>query len=123
MHRALVLLALLALLGHLARSPAAVPALPARLDAAPAPAPLALTDYLALLERIAPAARAGAEDYLAAFARRCGRALTVSELRHAVADGAGDPVLLGLIRARQTGDEAARARLARTLACPAEGAR
>ena len=50
-----------------------------------------LADYLALLQQISPAAEAGARDYLAAFARRCGRALTPTELRRAMADGDGDP--------------------------------
>ena len=58
-----------------------------------------LDAYLDMLSRIAPAARDGAEAYLQAFKARCGRDLTPVELRRAVADGPGDPVLLGMIRA------------------------
>lgn len=52
-----------------------------------------LEEYLLALERIAPSARDGAEAYLQAFRRRCGRALTVAELRRLVAEGTGNPVL------------------------------
>jgi hypothetical protein len=58
-----------------------------------------LADYLGLLRQIARRAEAGTKDYLAAFERRCGRALTATELRQAMSDGDGDPVLMGLIRA------------------------
>ncbi len=71
----------------------------------PLPAPLtqydaALNDYLLLLGQIAPAAQMGAQDYLQAYAQRCGRRLDVTELRKALADGDGDPVLMAMIRAR-----------------------
>src|SRR5574338_335411 len=77
-----------------------------------------LADYLALLRRIAPAAEEGAQDYLAAFAQRCGRPLTMAALRRAMAEGDGDPVLMGLIGARQLQDAAARERLAGQIRCP-----
>ncbi len=77
-----------------------------------------LADYLALLRQIAPAAEAGARDYLAAFERRCGRALTPAELRRAMADGDGDPVLMALIRANHLGDTAGREQLAGQIRCP-----
>ena len=82
-----------------------------------------LADYLGLLRQIAPAAEAGTKDYLAAFERRCGRALTATELRQAMSDGDGDPVLMGLIRASHLRDTAARERLAGQVRCPARGAR
>ena len=82
-----------------------------------------LTDYLALLRQIAPAAEAGARDYLAAFARRCGRHLTPAELRRAMADGDGDPVLMALIRANHMGDTAGREQLAGQIRCPGKAPR
>lgn len=82
-----------------------------------------LADYLALLRQIAPAAEAGARDYLAAFARRCGRPLTPAELRRAIADGDGDPALMGLIRANHLGDTAGREQLTGQIRCPGKAAR
>lgn len=82
-----------------------------------------LADYLALLQQIAPAAEDGAKDYLAAFAHRCGHALTTAELRSAMSEGNGDPVLMGLIRARQLQDSAAREQLAAQIHCPGRGTR
>ena len=82
-----------------------------------------LADYLALLRQIAPAAEAGARDYLAAFAQRCGRALTPAELRRAMADGDGDPALMALIRANHLGDTAGREQLAGQIRCPGKAAR
>lgn len=77
-----------------------------------------LPDYLGLLRQIAPAAEAGARDYLAAFERRCGRPLSAMELRRAMSQGDGDPVLMGLIRANQLSDAAARERLVGQVRCP-----
>lgn len=74
--------------------------------------------YLTLLERIAPAARDGAESYLAASRQRCGRLLTVQELRQAVADGAGDPVLMAMMRASAQRDAALLQRLSTSVPCP-----
>ena len=82
-----------------------------------------LADYLALLRQIAPAAEAGARDYLAAFARLCGRPLTPAELRRAMADGDGDPALMGLIRANHLGDTAGREQLAGQIRCPGKATR
>ena len=82
-----------------------------------------LADYLGLLRQIAPAAETGARDYLAAFARRCGRPLTPAELRRAMADGEGDPVLMALIRANHLGDTAGREQLAGQIHCPGKAAR
>ncbi|RJG00562.1 hypothetical protein [Noviherbaspirillum sedimenti] len=78
---------------------------------------LPLDAYLALLERIAPAARNGAETFLAASRQRCGRQLTVQELRQAVADGAGEPVLMAMMRASAQRDAALLQRLSNSVPC------
>ena len=67
-----------------------------------------MDDYLGLLAQISPAAREGAQGYLQAFQRRCGRALTTQELRRAVSDGDGDAVLMGMIRAHHPSQQAQR---------------
>lgn len=76
-----------------------------------------LDDYLQALAQIAPAARTAADQYLAAFHRRCGRTLTARELRRAVADGAGDPVLMRMIGAAQQQDQQTLRALAATISC------
>lgn len=81
-----------------------------------------LADYLGLLRQIAPAAEAGTKDYLAAFERRCGRLLSTTELRRAMSQGDGDPVLMGLIRANQQRDNGAREQLPGQIACLGKGA-
>ena len=81
-----------------------------------------LADYLGLLRQIAPAAEAGTKDYLAAFERRCGRTLSTTELRRAMSQGDGDPVLMRLIRASYQRDSAAREQLTGQIACPGKGA-
>lgn len=58
-----------------------------------------LDAYLDALAQISPAAREGAAAYLDTFRRRCGRPLKTVELRQAIADGAGDPVLMTMMRA------------------------
>ena len=80
-----------------------------------------LADYLGLLRQIAPAAEAGTKDYLAAFERRCGRTLSTTELRRAMSQGDGDPVLMGLIRASYQRDSAAREQLAGQIVCLGKG--
>ena len=77
-----------------------------------------LADYLGLLQQIAPAAEAGAKAYLAAMQQRCGRDLSTGELRQAITQGGGDPVLMGLIRASHLKDTAAQAQWIRQLRCP-----
>lgn len=77
-----------------------------------------LDDYLGLLQQIAPAAEAGARAYLAVFQRRCGRPMRTSELRRALSQGDGDPVLLGLIRASHLRDGAGEAQWAQQVRCP-----
>ncbi len=76
-----------------------------------------LSTYLDALERIAPAARAGADAYLDAFRRRCGRALETVALRRAIADGFGDPVLMAMMRAAARHDAAALRRLSGSVSC------
>ena len=96
--------------------------------AAPPPAPPApatplpgeempMADFLGLLAQIAPAAREGAEAYMQAFEQRCGRALRTAELRRAMSEGDGDPVLMGMIRASQLRDAKAFADLGQRLVC------
>jgi hypothetical protein len=79
---------------------------------------VSLPDYLDLLGRIAPAAREGAQAYAEAFQARCGRPLRTTELRVAVSQGDGDPVLMGMIRATHMRDEATLRRLAASIQCP-----
>ncbi|PZQ01888.1 MAG: hypothetical protein DI587_03440 [Variovorax paradoxus] len=76
-----------------------------------------LADYLGLLQQIAPAAEGGARTYLAAVQLRCGRSLDVAELRLAMTQDGGDPVLMGLIRATATQDMASRQRWVGQLTC------
>jgi hypothetical protein len=85
--------------------------------AAPLKDDIPLDAYLDTLGRIAPAARAGADTYLNAFQRRCGRPLTVIELRRAIADGAGEPVLMAMMRAASQHDTATLQRLSSSVSC------
>lgn len=109
--------------------PAAAQTSPARaaLATIAAPAPPApseahqVSDYLGLLQQIAPAAEGGARTYLAAIRLRCGRSLDITELRRAMAQDSGDPVLMGLIRATATQDHVARERWVAQLACTRQG--
>ena len=82
-----------------------------------------LSDYLGLLQRIAPAAAQGSKVYLAAYRLQCGRTLGTAELRRAISKEGGDPVLMGLIRPSHEQDTAARAQFLRQIHCPAGGAR
>jgi hypothetical protein len=78
---------------------------------------LPIGPYLSLLSQVAPAARDGAEAYMAAFRKRCGRGLATVELRRAFAEGSGDPTLMAMIRATHQKDTAAVQRLGATIAC------
>lgn len=80
-----------------------------------------MADYLALLKSITPAARDGAEAYLAAYERRCGRAMKTADLRKAMADGDGDPVLMGMIRASHYRDKATLVSLEASVRCEQHG--
>ena len=97
--------------------------------AAPASAPpiaaehMPMADYLGLLARIAPAAEEGARHYLLAFQHRCGRPLATADLRRAMSDGDGDPVLMAMIRASHLRDTVALTRLGPSVACDRGAAR
>ena len=79
-----------------------------------------LADYLALLQRIAPASEAGARTYVAAVRLRCGQALDAAALRRVMARAGGDPVLMGLIRAAATQDHRVRDHAMAQIQCPRE---
>lgn len=83
----------------------------------PASADMPMDDYLALLAQIAPAARDGAETYLLAARRRCRTSLTSAQLRRAMSEGAGDPILMGMIRASQLRDAKAIVELEARMDC------
>ena len=82
-----------------------------------------LADYLALLAQIAPPARDGAQAYLQAFQQRCGRQMKTAELRRAMSEGDGDPVLMGMIRASHLGDSNGIAQLGQRVVCDPRAAR
>lgn len=79
---------------------------------------VAIDTYLALIAQVAPVARDGAEAYMAAFSARCGRPLRTVELRRAFAQGNGDAVLMGMIRASYERDTGAVHRLGASISCP-----
>lgn len=85
--------------------------------AAPATQDASLQAYLDTLRAIAPAARDGADAYLAAHLQRCGRRMSAAALREAVAHGEGEPVLMAMMRAASVRDTAALQQLARTVPC------
>ncbi len=109
--------ALVATLGALTLANACAQTSPAQGNLASAD-DMPLADYLGLLRQIAPAAEDGAKAYLAAFRQRCGRTVSTAELRRAISDGQGDPVLMGLIRASQLRDAHAREQWLARLRCP-----
>lgn len=111
-----------ALIALLAFSSAHAQTSPAR-GAITAEGDMPMADFLVLLQQIAPAAAEGAKVYLGAYRLQCGRTLSTAELRHALAREGGDPVLMGLIRATQQQDLAARTQLVRQIRCPAGGVR
>ena len=76
-----------------------------------------LDDYLGLLTQIAPAAHDGAQAYRQAFQQRCDRSLKTAELRRAMSDGDGDPVLMAMIRASHLRDASAIAQLRQRVVC------
>jgi hypothetical protein len=82
-----------------------------------------LTDYLGLLAQISPAAHDGAQAYLQAFEQRCKRSMKASELRRAMSEGDGDPVLMGMIRASHLRDAAGLAQLGQRVTCDQRGGR
>jgi hypothetical protein len=76
-----------------------------------------MPDYLRLLGQISPAAQRGAQAYLLAFEQRCGRPLRTAQLRQAMADGDGDPVLMAMIRASHLRDTSALGPLGQRIHC------
>ena len=96
---------------------------PAFSDRAPSSEPLdyredvTLDQYLFALQQISPAARDGTQAYVDAYAKRCGRALSVVSLRRMVAEGQGDPLLMGMIRAAHLRDDATLRRLTASVTC------
>ena len=82
-----------------------------------------MADYLALLQQISPAAHQGAQAYLQAHERRCRRSLSSRELRRAMAEGDGDPLLMAMIRASHLQDGPGLARLGEQVSCTRRAAR
>ena len=76
-----------------------------------------MPDYLGLLGQISPAAQRGAQAYLLAFEQRCGRPLRTAQLRQAMADGDGDPVLMAMMRASHLRDTSALGPLGQRIRC------
>ena len=76
-----------------------------------------MPDYLGLLGQISPAAQRGAQAYLLTFEQRCGRSLRTAQLRQAMADGDGDPVLMAMIRASHLRDTSALGPLGQRIRC------
>jgi len=79
-----------------------------------------LSDYLGLLQQLAPAAAEGAKVYLAAYRLQCGQTLSTGDLRQAMSKDGGDPVLMGLIRATQEQNTAQRTQWVRQIRCAGE---
>lgn len=77
----------------------------------------AMAEYLGLLSQIAPSARDGAEAFRTAYRRSCGREIRTSELRRAVAEGTGDPVLMQMMRASHERNDPELIRLAGLIQC------
>jgi hypothetical protein len=78
-----------------------------------------LDEYLRALERLTPAARDGAEAYMTAFEKKCRRPMRTIELRTAVSEGNGDPILMAMIRASHYKDLSVLESLATAVSCPA----
>lgn len=76
-----------------------------------------MADYMALLAQIAPAAEEGAKAYQQIFQQRCGRQLVTADLRRAMSDGDGDPVLMAMIRATHLRDTTVLTRLGQRISC------
>jgi hypothetical protein len=103
-----------------------VPALPALAQTSSEPAvtgDVPIADYLALLQQISPAAHQGAQAYLQAHERRCRRSLSSRELRKAMAEGDGDPLLMAMIRASHLQDGPGLTRLGEQVSCTRKAAR
>lgn len=107
-------------LASLAAMTALAAALPAPAQTPSEPAvtgEVPMADYLALLQQISPAAHQGAQAYLLAHERRCRRSLSSRELRQAMAEGDGVPLLMAMIRASHLQDGPGLARLGEQVTC------
>jgi len=109
------------LIAGAAPAPASVPA--SAIATEPTADDMPMADFLGLLAQIAPAAEAGAKTYLRAIQQRCGRSLQTAELRRAMSEGDGDPVLMAMIRANHLRDAAALTQLGQRIHCEPRGAR
>ncbi len=78
-----------------------------------------LDEYLRALEQIIPSARDGAEAYMTAFEKKCRRPMRTIELRTAVSEGNGDPILMAMIRASHYKDLSVLESLKTAVSCPA----
>ena len=119
-------LASLASLASLVALTAFATALPALAQTSSEPAvtgDVPMADYLALLQQISPAAHQGAQAYLQAHEHRCRRSLSSRELRQAMAEGDGDPLLMAMIRASHLQDGPGLTRLGAQVSCPRKAAR
>jgi len=81
------------------------------------PDDLPLSEYLRALAQITPAARDGAQAYLRAFQENCGRPMRTVQLRQAVAEGSGEPILMAMIRAAHDQDKDALRSLSARVPC------
>jgi hypothetical protein len=113
----------LAFLVALTAFAAALPALAQRSSEPAVMGDVPMADYLALLQQISPAAHQGAQVYLRAHERRCRRSLSSRELRQAIAEGDGDPLLMAMIRASHLQDGPGLARLGEQVTCTRKAAR
>jgi hypothetical protein len=119
-------LASLASLASLVALTAFATALPALAQTSSEPAvtgDVPMADYLALLQQISPAAHQGAQAYLQAHERRCRRSLSSRELRQAMAEGDGDPLLMAMIRASHLQDGPGLTRLGEQVSCTRKAVR
>ncbi|HRO59510.1 MAG TPA: hypothetical protein PK177_10165 [Burkholderiaceae bacterium] len=73
---------------------------------------------LAVFAQISPAAREGAEAYLATHQLHCGGPMSAAQLQVAAAQGQGDAWLLAFIRAAQQGDRDRTRQLVLSYRCP-----
>lgn len=96
---------------------AALAARSAMAENVPAGGGLSMDAYLAGLAQIAPPARLAADHYLRGFAARCGRPITVLELRRAFSEGNGEPVLMRMVHAAALEDQNALRALSATVPC------
>lgn len=88
---------------------------------APADGGLSMDAFLVGLAQIAPPARIAADHYLQGFATRCGRPISVLELRHAFSEGNGEPVLMRMVHAAARDDGNMLRSLTATVPCPKGG--